>query len=336
MYLGSIRKLTLDWHTFMIHDGKTAVNKHWNFISSMTHLKIWFAVCVHAGSGHLPEQMEAGFQAGRLRPGLVRRLPLLLCHDRVQRLHLRQPAHVHRDGGHGWLKPKPQRNHSDPSRIFIPPLIILDLSTAAFPPFLPLLAPHLVILLVSLISVPRGTNTCKCGLLSVFQICPIVARCRSWMPLILGITCSSSRFFISSVHLLPLWPFSMPLMLGTSRIIRVPGDCWCVFALVWHCRLRQFPKHFFSTNQNPNHSRWETGPSRPPQKRALSSAALRPQSPGIAFGTRVLILFLFWKPPILAYFAEPFSYNNETFFPDPSSEVSVDSRGVIHIQQSTT
>ncbi len=39
--------------------------------------------------------MEAGREAGRVRPGPVRGLPLLLRYDRVQRLHLRQPAHVH-------------------------------------------------------------------------------------------------------------------------------------------------------------------------------------------------------------------------------------------------
>ncbi len=38
--------------------------------------------------------MEAGLQARRLCAGAVRHLPLLLHHDRIQCLHLRQPAHV--------------------------------------------------------------------------------------------------------------------------------------------------------------------------------------------------------------------------------------------------
>lgn len=48
------------------------------------------------GSGHPPEQMEAGCEVGFVCPGLVRHLPLLLCHDRVQCVHLRQPPHVQR------------------------------------------------------------------------------------------------------------------------------------------------------------------------------------------------------------------------------------------------
>lgn len=161
-------------------------------------------VCVHAGSGHPPEQMEAGLQAGRLCPGLVRRLPLRLRHDRVQRLHLRQPAHVHRDGEHGGLRPKPQRSHGNPPQTFIAPTsVILDLSADTFSS-LPSLPPCLVILLVSLDLISsRGSNTCKCGLLSVFPICPIVTQCQSRMPDILGIACFSCGVFISSVRLLP-------------------------------------------------------------------------------------------------------------------------------------
>lgn len=56
----------------------------------------------------------------------------------------------------------------------------------------------------------------------------------------------------------------MPLMLGTSRIIRVPGGCWCVFALVSHCRLPQFPKHFFSTHQNTESFQKSDGGTGPP------------------------------------------------------------------------
>lgn len=51
--------------------------------------------CMRAGAGDPREQVEAGHEAGHLRAGVVRHLPLLLRHDRVQRVHLRQPAHVH-------------------------------------------------------------------------------------------------------------------------------------------------------------------------------------------------------------------------------------------------
>ena len=46
------------------------------------------------GSGDPCERLEAGPEAGYLRAAALRRVPLLFRHDRVQRLHLRQPAHV--------------------------------------------------------------------------------------------------------------------------------------------------------------------------------------------------------------------------------------------------
>lgn len=40
--------------------------------------------------------MEAGQKAGGVRAGSIRRIPVLLRHDRVQRVHLRQPTNVPR------------------------------------------------------------------------------------------------------------------------------------------------------------------------------------------------------------------------------------------------
>lgn len=47
-----------------------------------------------AGSWDPREQVEAGLQAGCVCDGALCRVPLLLHPDRVQHLHLRQPAHV--------------------------------------------------------------------------------------------------------------------------------------------------------------------------------------------------------------------------------------------------
>lgn len=68
-----------------------------------------------AGAGDPPEQMEAGREAGHLRPGVVRHLPLLLRHDRVQRLHLCQLAHVHGGLVSSSMSPIPklQQSHSN-------------------------------------------------------------------------------------------------------------------------------------------------------------------------------------------------------------------------------
>lgn len=60
----------------------------------MQAIKALFHVSFTADSWDSSERVEAGLQAGRLCAGSVRHLPLLLHHDRVQRLHLRQPAHV--------------------------------------------------------------------------------------------------------------------------------------------------------------------------------------------------------------------------------------------------
>lgn len=93
----------------------------------------------------------------------------------------------------------------------------------------------------------------------------------------------------------------------------VPGDCWCVFALVSHCRLPQFPKRFSSTNQNPKHrilpeKKRQPKPSASEEGFLLGSSPptplLRPQTPGIAFGIRVPILLLLCKPTTLSWSTE--------------------------------
>lgn len=49
-----------------------------------------------SGVGDPCEQVEVGLQAGRVRACSVCHLPLLFRHDRIQRLHICQPAHVPR------------------------------------------------------------------------------------------------------------------------------------------------------------------------------------------------------------------------------------------------
>lgn len=75
-----------------------------------------------------------------------------------------------------------------------------------------------------------------------------------------------------------------------------------------------------------NHSRRETATQVVHLRGGLCPrqlSPLQPQSPGIAFGIRVPILLLLCKPMTLTYSTKPtFSYNNETFCPDTSSEMS--------------
>lgn len=98
----------------------------------------------------------------------------------------------------------------------------------------------------------------------------------------------------------------------------IVGVCLLWFRIV-DCP--SFQSAFSPQTKTRNHSRRETTAQvLHLRRRALSSAALPPPlAPGIAFGIRVTILLLLCTPTTL----EPaFSYNNETFCPDASSEVS--------------
>ena len=89
---------------------------------------------MRAGAGDPREQVEAGHEAGHLRAGVVRHLPLLLRHDRVQRVHLRQPAHVH--GGVEYCAGIAYQNLNAPiatQHFFSFLSMILDLSADSFP-----------------------------------------------------------------------------------------------------------------------------------------------------------------------------------------------------------
>lgn len=81
---------------------------------------MWFLTCVFPGAGDPPEQVATGFEAGRVRPRPVRRFPLLLHHDRVQRLHVCQPPHVYGGVEHSGMPRiwKPQGFHSNPQFSF--------------------------------------------------------------------------------------------------------------------------------------------------------------------------------------------------------------------------
>lgn len=77
-----------------------------------THPK-YGVLCVcstSAGGGDPREPLEAGSEAGYLHAGPLRCLPVFLHHDRVQRVHLRQPANVHG----GVARPCPPTLTSEP------------------------------------------------------------------------------------------------------------------------------------------------------------------------------------------------------------------------------
>lgn len=80
-----------------------------------------FFVCVYTGAGDPLQQVAAGFKAGRVRPRPVCRFPLLLYHDRIQRLHFCQPSHVYGRVEHSSMPriPKPQGSHSNPQFSFL-------------------------------------------------------------------------------------------------------------------------------------------------------------------------------------------------------------------------
>lgn len=107
-------------------------------------LPIWscadFYVCLSicAGVGHPHKQVAAGFKAGHLCPGLVCRVPLLLRHDRVQRLHLCQLAHVHGGLERSSMQrlPKPQKPTLATWVFFFFSINWTYLATFCFPPLL--------------------------------------------------------------------------------------------------------------------------------------------------------------------------------------------------------
>lgn len=155
---------------------------------------MWFLTCVFPGAGDPPEQVATGFEAGRVRPRPVRRFPLLLHHDRVQRLHVCQPPHVYGGVEHSGMPRiwKPQGFHSEPPVFLFYNNTDLSADCSSPPPLHSLLCNPFVPNMnpISL----RGSKAVR---MDAILRCLLVTQCRSSMPIVWGIACYCSKVFSS-------------------------------------------------------------------------------------------------------------------------------------------